>query len=104
MSESDRTPRYKRILQIIPATGWHVLLEEPTDSGAPRQETAPLAAWSLVETDDGAQGLVGFAGGELLTSATGQRHFRGYEHESQRAHRVHRAADVAPVEAEERPL
>jgi hypothetical protein len=104
MNETDRTPRYKRILQIIPATGWHVLLEEPADGGAPRREAVPLAVWALVETDDGAQGIVGLASGELLTPATGHRHFRGYEHESQRAHRVHRAADVAPVEADDRPL
>jgi hypothetical protein len=104
MSEPGRPPRYTRILQIVPAPGWHALLEVPTDSGGPRQEAVPLAVWALVETDDGAQGIVGFTGGGLLTPATGHRHFKGYQHEAQRAEPVPPAADVAPTQTDERPL
>ena len=103
MGKSGRARPYKRILQIIPAGGRHLLLEASTAGGAPRRETKPLAVWALVEADDGAQGIVGYTGG-VLTLATGQPHFRGYEHESQRSGRAEQVADVAPIEIDERPL
>jgi hypothetical protein len=77
------------------------------DGGAPRRETKPLAVWALVEPDDGAQGIVGYTGdtgGDVVTPATGQPHFKGYEHESRRSGRAERVASEAPIEIDERPL
>lgn len=45
----------KRIIQIIPAVGWHVIFkmtEEYREKGEPAFFSEPLAVWALVETGE----------------------------------------------------
>ena len=44
----------KRIIQIIPAAGWHAIFrasKEAKEDGDPPFYSEPLAAWALVEAD-----------------------------------------------------
>ena len=49
-----RNPNYnaKRVIHIIPATDWHAVHTE-------ERLYVPLAAWALVEYEDGTQAVVG---------------------------------------------
>lgn len=74
----------KQILQIIPATDWYSV----HDGGG---MYVPLAAWALVEYEDGCRGITGIEATpfEALTPiAEGQRSFQGY---------IYRPVDLSKV-------
>ena len=52
-------PQQRRILQIIPATGWEAIYNNPNRDEALLMFSSPLVCWALVEYEDGRQGVEG---------------------------------------------
>lgn len=77
MAESER-----RIVQIIPATGWRALYVERGAEGEVELFTKILAVWALVEQrgSDGVlgQSVEGMDGGEYLDTCEEQVNFVAY--------------------------
>lgn len=58
----------KRIIQIIPAAGWHAIFrasKEEKEEGHPGLWSQPLAVWALVE-EDGFNYVTGITSDDLL--------------------------------------
>ena len=79
MDQGFARPMYtKRILSIMPATGWKArfLLRSV-------ETTEPLVCWGLVEGEDGETKVYGFVAasiGGIREPCEAMSHFRGYVH------------------------
>ncbi len=71
----------EKIVQIVPAdAGWRAVYEDPHDPA--ETELSRVAAWALVEDDDGAREVVGLVvnGSELVPAGDAGRLLRyGYK-------------------------
>ncbi|MHC4621725.1 MAG: DUF6253 family protein [Planctomycetota bacterium] len=71
---------YKRILSIIPASGWHSVYR-PDDGST---QVFPLVCWALVETDEGDTVVAGLdAGDNYVDYAENMDNFESYWHKSE---------------------
>jgi hypothetical protein len=76
----------RKILQMIPAVGWHAVFVERGEASEAELYSIPLCCWALVEQDDAGdifRFISGFGATDVIDTCDDVRDFVGYLHESE---------------------
>lgn len=87
----------KRIIQIIPATGWLAAYrDDETPAGL---FFLALACWALMEASDGDRSVEGLAGSDWLDSVEDSNNFAGYFQTEEEARESVAISDASTAKA-----
>lgn len=82
---------HRKILQIIPASGW---LAQMNDNGEGVRPLWSVACWALVELENGERDVVGMMGGDFLDFVDVCSDFNVYVHEDELTDKNARLANL----------